>query len=63
LKKKYDEYTINTFIGIINEFGDFSNIIETENTAIIAIQKKFENIKLFADETLGICPLTLGESG
>jgi hypothetical protein len=63
LKKKYDDSTIDIFISIINEFGDFSNIMETENTAIVAIKKKFEIIKMFTDENLGICPLTLGESG
>ncbi len=63
LKKKYDDTTTDRFISTINEFGDFSNIMETENTTIVAIQKKFETIKLFADEKLGICPLTLGESG
>ena len=59
LKNPLDENRIDKFIKIINEFWAFSIIIESSNTFLTNIRNCFDSLKLFDNEKIGICPLTL----
>jgi hypothetical protein len=59
LNNPLDENRIDKFIKIINEFGAFSVIIESNNTFLTDIKNTFNSLKLFDNEKIGICPLTL----
>ena len=59
LNNPLDENKIDKFIKIINEFGAFSVIIESNNTFLTDIKNTFNSLKLFDNEKIGICPLTL----
>ena len=59
LNSPLDENKIDKFIKIMNEFGAFSIIVESNNTFIPDIKNTFSSLKLFDNEKIGICPLTL----
>jgi len=59
LNSPLDENKIDKFIKIVNEFGAFSIIVESNNTFIPDIKNTFNSLKLFDNEKIGICPLTL----
>ena len=59
LNSPLDENKIDKFIKIINEFWAFSIIVESNNTFIPDIKNTFSSLKLFDNEKIGICPLTL----
>ena len=59
LNNPLDENRIDKFIKIINEFGAFSVIIESNNTFLTDIKNTFNSLKLFDNEKIGVCPLTL----
>lgn len=59
LNNPLDENKIDKFIKILNEFGAFSIIIESNNTFLTDIKNTFNSLKLFDNEKIWICPLTL----
>ena len=54
-----DENIMEKFIRVVNEFWAFSVIIESNNTFITDIKKTFDSLKLFDNEKIWVCPLTL----
>ncbi len=59
LQNPLDETAINEFISIINEFWAYSIILESNNTFLTDIKSSFYSLKLFDNEKIWLCPLTL----
>jgi hypothetical protein len=52
LNNPLDENKIDKFIKIVNEFGAFSVIIESNNTFLTDIKNTFNSLKLFDNEKI-----------